>query len=95
MKTFECRYCHAVNTVPETLGEAHGYDREHEGYIRLGRVRYYPPKDDYTEHTERMFARPCSGACGPRTFVPQGMETKAADECGPECDAGDCGCSEL
>jgi hypothetical protein len=83
VKTFECRYCHAVNTVPETLDEAHGYDRE--GYIRLGRT---------TVRVPRVTPIPCCGAhAQPRTFVPQGMETKAAGECGPECDAGDCGCS--
>jgi hypothetical protein len=82
MRTFECNYCHAINTVPETLGEAHGYDRE--GYIRLGRT---------TVRVPRVTPVPCCGAhAHPRLFVPEGFQTKDACE-GGECDAGDCGCS--
>jgi hypothetical protein len=79
MKTFECNYCHAVNTVPETLAEAHGYNRE--GYIRVGRT---------TVRVPRVTPIPCGGT-HPRAFVPEGFQTK--DACADECDAGDCGCS--
>jgi hypothetical protein len=41
MRTFECNYCHAINTVPESLVEA--AEHAHRGYIRWGgRVTLVP-----------------------------------------------------
>jgi hypothetical protein len=41
VRTFECNYCHAINTVPESLVEA--AEHAHRGYIRWGgRVTLVP-----------------------------------------------------
>jgi hypothetical protein len=87
MRTFECTSCGALNRVPEGLRE------QHDHYIAGGHIRWGTQR--YTPGGKPMRVHECCGAHAdrPRPFVPPGMETKAADECGPECDAGDCGCS--